>query len=343
MDLSKWAVVSVKDDTGLGRQATDLRSVLRLGYRIVVPSDRIEGHPLVAPFERPLVSNDSDDQVRLTLNGLEGIIFPECNRWHPRLLPIAKSLGLKTVCIPNWEWFNGKDPQWHDCNLFVCHSHFTENLIRSYGWKQTVYIPATSDLSRFPARQVTGQARLFIHNAGIVNEDDRKGTRDSILAFRKVQRQDISLIVRMQKPVPLPKLDDRIKVFVGNLADPTELYATGDVAIQPSKLEGVGFMVIEPLCSGLPVITLDYPPMNEYVRQPELLVRKRWFKRKGFPSQWIKHAHLRLPDINDLAKKIEWCANNDLTAISKANRAFAEAEIAPDRQREMWFQALGQL
>lgn len=343
LDFSKWAAVSFKDDTGLGRQATDLQSVLGLGYRLVVPSDKITGHPLIPPFERPLTVTDSDEQVRAALNGIDGIIFPECNRWHPRLLPIAKELGVKSVCIPNWEWFNGKDPQWHCCDLFVCHSQFTQNLVRGYGWQKTTYIPATVDLSRFPARHIAGSARLFIHNAGLVNEDDRKGTRDSILAFRKVKRKDISLIVRMQKAVPLPELDERIKVQVGNLADPKELYATGEVAIQPSKLEGVGFMVIEPLCSGMPVITLDYPPMNEYVRMPELLVRKKWFKRKGFPSHWIKHAHLRLPDIGDLARKIEWCADHNLTAISEGNRQFAEANFSREHQRAMWTEALSQL
>ena len=149
------------------------------------------------------------------------------------------------------------------------------------GKRQHIFLPL-SIYRDFPP-VILLAARAFIHNAGLVNEDDRKGTRDSILAFRKVKRKDISLIVRMQKAVPLPELDERIKVQVGNLADPKELYATGEVAIQPSKLEGVGFMVIEPLCSGMPVITLDYPPMNEYVRMPELLVRRNGLKERVFP------------------------------------------------------------
>jgi glycosyltransferase involved in cell wall biosynthesis len=343
MDFSKWAVVSYKDDTGLGRQATDLRAVLDLGYRLVVPSKHLEGLPLTEPNEISLDPNYPDEKVRSILASLEGIIFPECNRWHPRLLFLAKELRVKTVCVPNWEWFDGNDEQWRACDLLVCHSQFTERIVHKYGWRNTVCIPATLDLSKFPKRSVSGPARTFIHNAGLVNEDDRKGTRDTILAFRKVKRNDISLVVRMQKEVPLPDLDERIKVQVGNLANPKELYETGDVAVQPSKLEGVGFMILEPLCSGMPVVTLDYPPMNEYVKSPELLVAKRWFKRKGFPTHWIKHAHLRLPDITDLARKIEWCTNNDMAAISETNRNLANTIFSRDTLREKWAQALSKL
>lgn len=343
-DFSKWAVVSHKDDSGLGRLATDLRSILGLGYRIVAPSNRIEGHPLEGPRERLLDPAFSDDELGSTLSGLEGIIFPECvNRWHPRLYAIGKSLGLKIVCIPMWEWFQGRDQEWRDCDLLVCHSQWTENIVRSYGWQKTVRIPPTVDLSQFPKRAIEGPARLFVHNAGIVNPDDRKGTRDSILAFRKVKRKDITLIVRMQNKVPLPQLDRRIEVIVDNLAQPGDLYSTGDVAIQPSKLEGLGLMVIEPLSCGIPVITTDYPPMNEYVQSKEMLVRKRWFKRKGFPTNWVKHAHLRLPDVNDIARKIEWCASNDLAEISKINREFAQANLMPEHLKQSWSEALSNL
>ena len=40
-------------------------------------------------------------------------------------------------------------------------------------------------------------------------------------------------------------------------------------------------MVIEPVASGIPVIATNYPPMNEFVRQPEMLTKLQWFKRKA--------------------------------------------------------------
>jgi glycosyltransferase involved in cell wall biosynthesis len=109
-----------------------------------------------------------------------------------------------------------------------------------------------------------------------------------------------------------------------------------DVAIQPSKMEGIGFMILEAVCAGLPVITTDYPPMNEYVRQPEMKVRTHWWKRKAFPTAWVKHAHLRLPRRDDLVRHIEWCADYDMEHFSDQNRAWARETFSADHLRKRW-------
>jgi glycosyltransferase involved in cell wall biosynthesis len=339
-DPAKWAVVGHKDDSGFGRQMADVRSVLNIGYYLAIPSERLFDHKLAGDFERLLDPQFDDEKLKEVFAGLQGIIFPERHGWHKNMLAVAKQVGLKSVCIPNWEWFRGTDEEWKHTDLFVCQSHFTKSVVASYGWRNLTYIPVAIDIDRFPKRAISGKAKLFVHNAGLVDPQDRKGTRDTILAFKKVKRDDIRLLVRMQKEVELPSLDSRIDVQVGNLEDPAELYASGDVAIQPSKMEGNGFMVLEPLVSGMPVITTDYPPMNEYVTTKELLVRKKWFKRRAYSTQWVKHAHLRLPDINDLAAKINWCADNDLQSISEANRKFSETIFAQDELRSKWYEAL---
>ena len=49
----------------------------------------------------------------------------------------------------------------------------------------------TINLDRLPKRKVKGYPKLFIHNAGIVDGDDRKGTQSTIDAFSRVKRTDI--------------------------------------------------------------------------------------------------------------------------------------------------------
>jgi len=343
-DFADWGVVARKDNTGFGRGAADVRRVLGLGSHFVCPSDRIEGRPPEGDGEFCLRPDCSEEELTALLRKVKGILFFEAyGTWHPSLLRVARSLGVKTVCIPTWEWFRGEDPTWGLCDLFACPTRFTVGVVTAYGWERARYIPWPLDLDRFPARTISGPARLFIHNAGLVDRDDRKGTRDAIRAFTRVKRDDIRLIVRMQKEAPLPQLDRRIEVRVGDLANPTDLYASGDVAIQPSKMEGIGFMVIEPVSSGIPVVTIDYPPMNEFVRQPELLTRLKWFKRKAYANHWVKHAHLRLARISDLTRKIEWCAENDMAPMSAGNRHFAEATFDPAALRQEWAQCLGAL
>jgi glycosyltransferase involved in cell wall biosynthesis len=264
-----------------------------------------------------LPATASEASLRLALQRLEGIIFFERPAWHPLLLPTAKAMGLRTVCVPNWEWFQGKDPLWQSCDFFACPHLFAHEIVRGFGFRNSAALPWTLDLSKLPPRKIEGPARLFFHNAGLVDGQDRKGTRDVIRAFAKSRRDDIRLIIRMQRESHLPPLDQRMELRVGNLTNPGDLYAEGDVAIQPSKMEGIGFMVLEPVVCGIPTITLDYPPMNEFVTDRELLVRKLPFKRRAIPTDWVKHAHLRLPSIRDLTKRIEWCAANDLSLLSR--------------------------
>ncbi|MBI5425898.1 MAG: glycosyltransferase [Opitutae bacterium] len=343
VDFSRWAVVAHKDDTGFGRMAADARRVLGLGRHIVIPSERLTDHPLDPRDETRLDPKDPPARVEEVLAGLQGILFFERPAWHPQLLATARRLGVKTVCVPMWEWFHGRAAEWRDCDLFACPGEFSAQNIRAYGWKNVAVVPWAFDLTRFPARSVRGPARRFVHNAGLVDRDDRKGTRDTVAAFTRTRLPEARLVVRLQTAAELPPADARVTVQVGNLDDPAALYAEADCAIQPSKMEGIGFMVLEAVASGLPVITLDYPPMSEFVAQPELRVAKRWFKRRAFANHWVPHAHLRLPRQGDLVRIIEWCATNDLAPVARANRDWAERTFARERLVAHWEQTLARL
>jgi glycosyltransferase involved in cell wall biosynthesis len=333
-----WAVVAHNDDTGFGRQANDLKTTLGIKRHLVIPSERLFDKPLQNEYEAFLTPDTSDDDLRGILKDVRGVIFFERPGWHRSLLPICRELGVKSICCPNWEWFNGNDPLWKLCDLFVCTSRFTSRIVSRYGFSNIFPIgPWPLDVSTFPTRQIVGPARHFIHNAGIVDPQDRKGTKETILAFHRVKRDDIRLTVHIQKTAALPRIhDSRIEIMIANLENPADLYREGDVAIQPSKMEGNGFMVLEPLLCGVPVITLDYPPMNEYITDPKMLVKKLPFKRRAFPTTWVKHAHLRIPSIRDLASKIKWCAENDMSALSTANRNYSAAHQDPQRQHLLW-------
>lgn len=343
-DLSRWAVVAYNDDTGLGRMAQDACAVLGM-RQLVVPSERLTTKPLVPGRDVLLRKDATEPELAAALAGLQGLLLLERPDWHPLLLPVAKKQGLRTACVPMWEWIRVQVPEWAQVDAVLCPSEFCLQIVRGCGWRHSQQLDWALDLCRFPVREIRGPGRIFFHNAGLVDADDRKGTRDTIRAFRRVARSDVRLIVRMQKAAELPELDERIDVRIGNLGEPAELYAEGEVAVQPSKMEGLGFMVLEPVCAGVPTITIDYPPMSDCVTQPELRAKTRWFKRSAFPARaaGVKHAHLKLPRESDLARRIAWCAERDLGEISRANRAFAEARYAGGRLRSVWSQALGNL
>ena len=339
LDFKQWAVVAHNDDTGFGRQARDIRKVLSLGRHIVIPSERLTDRPM-NPLDEALLPRDAPEaRVKEVLQGLQGIIFFERSAWHGDLLRCARELGVATVCVPNWEWFRADDKNWAYCDLFACPNKMALQTVRSYDRVNSVLLPWCLDLESLPAQSITGPARTFVHNAGLVDPDDRKGTRDTVESFRRTRRKDIRLIIRLQKEFALPEIDERIDVQVGNVENHADLYRNVDAAIQPSKMEGIGFMILEAVCAGLPVITTDYPPMNEYVLQPELRARTHWWKRRAFPTAWVKHAHLRLPRKDDLVRRIEWCADHDMERFSKQNRSWAEEIFSAGHLRRQWSEA----
>lgn len=340
IDLSRWAVVSYNDDSGLGRQATDMRKVLGVGHFFALPSIKLETKPLRDDREHMLPGDASEADLSRLLAGIQGIFMLERLTHHLPLVQVAKRMGVFVACVPNWEHFAGWLSLQNQCDLFLCPSGMTHTVLRGFGFRNAIQVPCPVDLDLFPSRAIQGPAKLFIHNSGVVNPDDRKSVREVIEAFKRVPRKDIRLRVRLQKPTELPALDSRIEVVVGNLAQPSELYEAGDVAIQPSKLEGIGFTVLEAALSGLPVITTNYPPMNEVVRDKELLCKVGWRFHKVRTTRSIYHAHLRKPDIQDLAEKIQWCAENDMRPFSDRNRALREAVFAPHKVREKWLNAL---
>ncbi len=338
--LENWAVYAHKDDTGLGRMASDIKSVLGLERHLVIPSERLNDYPVDGTTEKWLANNASEELVRTLLAEIDGLIFFERHTWNPHVLGIARELGVPTVCIPMWEWFKGNANEWSNCDLFICPSLFTQKVIQSYGFKNTCHLSWPIDLSKLPNRHIQGPARHFVHNAGLVDQDDRKGTRDTIRAFCSLKRNDIRLTVRMQKDTDLPSIDQRVEIIIGNLEKISELYSIGDVCVQPSKMEGIGFMVLEPVCSGMPVLTTNYPPMNEYIQQSEMRCRTHWFKRKAYATQWIKHAHLKKPKVKDLAERMEWAASTDMSPISLMNRQWAENKFNPDTLKRQWTEIL---
>lgn len=342
LDFANWAVVGFKDDTGIGRMTRDIQRILGIGKHLVAPSERMEGHPLEGGRDIALGAELGKEDLAGLMDGMEGLVCIERLHWQPALVPAAKQLGLKLVCVPMWEWFRGTDPEWKDADLFLCPNQKAVDILRAYGFQNSIHVPWPLDMESLPHREISGPARTFVHNAGLVDHDDRKGTSRVVQAFRKVNDPGLRLILRIQNESPLPVQDKRVDLRIGNLDNPAELYKEGDVAIQPSLMEGLGFMVLEPVCCGMPVITTDAAPMNEYVRQPELLAGTALLRKKSFAyrAASIRHAYLTPPRASSLAKRIEWCSQNDLSQISRQNRAWADSRHAPQNVRPAWETAL---
>lgn len=317
----RWGIVGFNDATGLGRQATDCRNVLGLGWHFVKPSERLETMPLKDSREILLSNGACSAAVEQCVAQVDGLIFLETPFSHNGIRSVAERLRKKLVLVPNWEWFPGiRRKQCQRFDLFVAPTKYTRKWIKRFFLGPVAVAPPTLDLDQLAFRHITGPARTFIHNAGIIDENDRKGTQATLEAFRKTSNTDVKLIVRAQKTHPLLSLyerEDRIQIQSGNLESHSDLYAVGDVCIQPSRMEGIGYQIIEAIVSGMPVLTSDTSPMNEWLPEKSLLcdVHWGWNLPKSVRLSTFQ-SHLRSPKVTSLADRIDSLARCNLSPLS---------------------------
>jgi 1,2-diacylglycerol 3-alpha-glucosyltransferase len=137
----------------------------------------------------------------------------------------------------------------------------------------------------------------------------RKPIRKVIKAFGKAEGEQLRLLINAQVPRNDEKLrdaaasDSRIELMLED--EPEEehrrRFASCDVALAPSRWEGLGLPLYEATAFGMPIITNDKPPMSEMVldgRSGILVPSERNGEaRSGIPA-WD-------PDVAALAAAIE--------------------------------------
>jgi glycosyltransferase involved in cell wall biosynthesis len=215
--------------------------------------------------------NISQFKKWLSTNKIDTVIFNEQHWWIPIL--VCNDLGIKTGAYIDY-YTQDTIP------LFACYDFLICNTKRHFGifsWHpQVFYIPWGTDISLFvPAagpKENKENGIVFFHSAGM--NPHRKGTDLLLLAYSGICKNAM-LVIHTQRNLKqfFPNLSTVIDELVGqgrltiiekSISAPG-LYSMGDVYVYPSRLDGIGLTIAEALACGLPVITCDNAPMNEFV------------------------------------------------------------------------------
>ncbi len=202
---------------------------------------------------------------------IECVLFNEQHWWPPVWL--CHDLGIKTAAYVDYYTEN-------TVPLFGCYDVLLCNTRRHYSvfdWHpQSIYLPWGAPLDLFTPQSfapVTPDKVTFFHSAGM--NPQRKGTQFVIQSFAELADRASRLVIHAQSdlksafPALGATIDQLCQQGVLDLYEETitapGLYHLGDIYLYPSTLDGLGLTLIEALACGLPVITTDHPPMNEFV------------------------------------------------------------------------------
>jgi hypothetical protein len=180
----------------------------------------------------------------------------------------CKAKGVRTVCMPMYEWFPKDKTDAFDG--YLC--------------------PSLLDVDYFPGSPVfqppvdpsiwrlRGKATRFLHNSGNVGCRGHKGTLELLKAAEFIE-SDLTLTIRTQDArefgraldqVPQVKKNPRVDLQIG--AIPYEdLFVGHDVLVAPEKFNGLSLPLQEAYAAGMLVMTTNRYPINTWLPAEPLI------------------------------------------------------------------------
>jgi glycosyltransferase involved in cell wall biosynthesis len=195
------------------------------------------------------------------------------------------------------------------------------------------------------------QARRFLHIMGYGAAYNRRQTREVVAGFLAANLPGSTLTVHCQQPIEKEygKVHDpRIIYRFNEMRTPAEVYAGFDVLLQPDSYAGFNLPLLEAKACGMPVITVEGPPMNELVRDVDALIRPVRCERVGTKatSDSLQRTHelnmtRYIVSPEGVAEAIRRMAACDIRAKSARARKCAEAHAWTEAKAEELRQLLG--
>lgn len=179
------------------------------------------------------------------------------------------------ACVPTWEYLSLQLGWIRLVDLMICPTAHSYQLVSQwkgrfgFAW-DVVHVPWPVDARRFSFQRREACRRfLFVNGTG-----GTRGRRPdgSLAAYH---RKGIEVVFEAASglteiPITVCSQADHLPAVPPNVtlcrpeARNVDLYRHGDVCVQPSHWEGIGLQLLECQAAGLPLVTTDAPPMNEY-------------------------------------------------------------------------------
>ena len=201
-------------------------------------------------------------------NHIEAILFNEQQDF--RIVGETKKKFPNVKLAAYVDYYTERTKDWFELYDFViCNTYRHMQAMKKH--PQKFYLQWGTDINLYkPTNEVHDQVTFF-HSVGM---STRKGTDILLDAFINGEcYKQSKLIIHTQ--IPIERFTKYDRVFLQNnnveIIEKTVtapgLYFMGDVYVYPTRLDGLGLTMYEAAASGLPIITTDFPPMNEAVKE----------------------------------------------------------------------------
>jgi 1,2-diacylglycerol 3-alpha-glucosyltransferase len=266
------------------------------------------GKPSILPVATAIDRQDFENWIKQ--KKIDVVFFNEQHWWEP--LGWCFDLGVKTGAYIDY-YTEETIPFFAAYDFLICN---TKTHYSAFDWHpQVFYVPWGTDINLFKPKSVEPvnlDKITFFHSCGY--DPKRKGADFIIQAFKDVSKP-AKLIIHSQVNLikALPDLAQTIQQLssegllecIEQTVAAPGLYHLGDVFVNASRLEGLGLPMIESQACGLPLITCDHQPMNEFIIAETgrgIKIDRLWSRKDGY--YWPQCA----PNIQDLTEILDFYA-----------------------------------
>src|SRR3990172_3030928 len=235
--------------------------------------------------------------------------------------------GIRWIHGINWDVFDERKPALYKTAKLIAPNRMCQRNLAKIGLDSSL-LPMPIDMDLFPFRE-RNRAHSFL-TVYRVGTPTRRALDDIIAAWNKMQSPPPLTVTTYipLNPNPPPPKEVTFKTTI--FSYPSEVYALGDVLVQPSRFEGIGLTLLEAQSAGLPVITVNAEPMSDLA--PDLLLPAE--ERPGFNLKRALMAYHFSPA--DLAEKVSRLQGSDISELSRKARARVENEFSWKVLRQKW-------
>lgn len=184
----------------------------------------------------------------------------------------------------------------------------------------------------------------FIHSQGWGGAGFRKSTDLVSTAFVQLSHTNKNISLRINSQ-PGEHQHSQIRppkgmtfIYSKDLPEAIDLYRGGKIYVAPSRREGLGLPILEAMACGLPVITTDAPPMNEWFPKDYPLLMKVQCQT-DLPYGDIP---MYTPNAYDLMQKMEFAYKNleKMEQIGKNNCNIIKEKFSWNVLRDTYLEVL---
>lgn len=322
----KLGLVGWPSETGLGMEIRDAAKYLPISGTFFL---KHPGKPMSQEYQDQAHHPRKEEMIRfLDETGVDTILSWESpGSWEfPK---IWKERGIRWFLVIHWDWFTpARIEDIQDAILISPFPSCVGMLLAGYGLQST-HLQVPIDLERLPFRHKNA-AKSFMTAYGTGGLHERRSLNEILRAWEILGPDAPELTVYAQNNPLSRSVPKGVMFKAGGVPTPADLYRDHDVALFPSKYEGVGLSLMEAQACGLPVITSDMEPMRGL---------SDWRVSGVTKAVEIMEDHFVeafYPDPESIAQRVKQFCTADITPMSKSSRSKAELFWSWGNLREEW-------